>query len=134
MRVRVKVCGITRVQDALAVVELGADAVGFNFVAESPRRISPDIESIEDAVRRVAAALKCGGVAMLQFDTRSRSALYRFRNKLPDVVLPRPWRRGIRRIRRSPADVARILMEAGLAPVREEGKGTAEHAVILRKK
>jgi phosphoribosylanthranilate isomerase len=42
MRVRVKVCGITRLQDALAAVELGADAIGFNFVAGSPRRISAD--------------------------------------------------------------------------------------------
>jgi phosphoribosylanthranilate isomerase len=42
MRVRVKVCGITRLQDALAAVEMGADAIGFNFVAGSPRRIPAD--------------------------------------------------------------------------------------------
>ena len=37
MRVRVKVCGITRMEDALAAAELGVDAVGFNFAPESPR-------------------------------------------------------------------------------------------------
>ncbi len=40
MRVRVKVCGITRLQDARACVDLGVDAVGFNFVPGSPRRIT----------------------------------------------------------------------------------------------
>jgi phosphoribosylanthranilate isomerase len=39
--VRVKICGITRLQDALLSCELGADAIGLNFYSESPRSISP---------------------------------------------------------------------------------------------
>ncbi len=51
MRTRVKICGITRPEDALHAVDFGADAIGLIFTARSPRHVE-----LEQA-REIAAAV-----------------------------------------------------------------------------
>ncbi len=80
--VRVKICGVTRLEDALAAARLGADALGFNFWPRSKRFIAPDAAGsivralppgvatfgvfVDPTREHVLAAIAASGVAAVQ--------------------------------------------------------------------
>lgn len=61
-RTGIKVCGVTREEDALAAIDAGVDALGFNFYSGSKRRVRLDdvaawIGKLPDEIGRVAVVV-----------------------------------------------------------------------------
>ena len=88
MRTRVKICGITRLEDALAAADAGADAIGFVFEKKSPRFIETEgarviaqalppfltvvglfVDAPEERIRQVLSVVP---LDLLQFHGRER--------------------------------------------------------------
>ncbi|HUL35137.1 MAG TPA: phosphoribosylanthranilate isomerase [Candidatus Eisenbacteria bacterium] len=58
--VRIKICGITKLEDAKLAADLGAYAIGLNFYTQSPRSITP--AAAADLVDRLPPLLSVIGV------------------------------------------------------------------------
>lgn len=72
--VRVKICGVTNWADARLAVDLGADALGFNFHAPSPRAVTP--AQAWEIVRRLPPMVTAVGV-FVNWPARTVAALAR---------------------------------------------------------
>jgi len=70
-QVRVKICGIRRLEDALLAVRLGADALGFNFWPESRRYVSPS--AVAAIVERLPPFVTSVGVFVNQPEAELRA-------------------------------------------------------------
>lgn len=83
MTTRIKICGITRLEDAQAAVEFGAHALGFVFYEPSPRYVSPETAAqliaqlppfvtttalfVNASKARIEAVMAQTGIDLLQF-------------------------------------------------------------------
>lgn len=70
--VRVKVCGITEYEDAIAAVQRGASALGFIF-ASGPRKITP--EKARDIIRSLPPFVKTVGVFVNEMPSSIRAII-----------------------------------------------------------
>ncbi len=103
-RTRIKICGITRLQDAQAAVRAGADAIGLVFYADSPRAVSLEqAQGIATAVPAMVTTVGLfvdadpGWVAEVS-DELSLGLLQFHGNEAPDYCegFRRPWMKALR--------------------------------------
>jgi len=86
------------------------------------------IASLLAEVRRV---LHPDGLAFVQFDSRPASPVANAVRALPDAVLPRIYRRHMRRRRRAPESIDAMLTAARLRVANESGRGTGSHHLAI---
>jgi len=101
--VRVKICGITNIDDAQAAISAGADMLGFNFYRPSPRYIEP--QATAEIIKAIRS--RAGG--------KARSA------SMVGVFVDEPIE-----------NVSRIADEAGLDGIQLHGEETAEYCRRLK--
>lgn len=126
---RIKICGLTRVADALAAAAAGADAIGLNFSSRSKRGISADqAAQICSAVKAQSRSVSCVGVFVEHppeaIDRIARTVgldLIQLHGDHPVETLGGAWSRPVLWVLRvpatAPADLAQTCGSAAQAAV-----------------
>ena len=70
---KVKLCGVTRLQDALYIAHQGAWAIGFNFYAPSPRGIT--YSDVQKIITQLPASLMTVGICIYKTAAEIRQLL-----------------------------------------------------------
>jgi phosphoribosylanthranilate isomerase len=104
MRTRVKICGITRIEDALAAAKAGADAVGLVFYPPSPRYVPAEqaaqiAQSLPPFVTTVGLFVNADAETIAEVMDQAGIDLIQFHgNECADYCAQhkRPWMRAIR--------------------------------------
>lgn len=102
--VKVKICGITNLNDAMDAIELGADYLGFNFYPGSPRYVAPEvagkiIEEIPSNVPKVGVFVNEDLQRVLDFAIDLELDFLQFHGDEgpgPLNALGRPWYKAFR--------------------------------------
>jgi phosphoribosylanthranilate isomerase len=69
----IKICGITNLDDALAVTDAGADALGFIFYPQSPRHVT--LENAGSIIAKLPQQIEKVGVFVNQTADQVRDAV-----------------------------------------------------------
>jgi phosphoribosylanthranilate isomerase len=70
--VKVKICGITNLDDARAAVDAGADMLGFNFYPASPRYVESEARTIIDTLRSADTVTEVRMIGVFVNESRAR--------------------------------------------------------------
>ena len=130
---QIKVCGITCVEDARATAEAGADAIGINFYARSPRVVSPEqareiVTAVPREVMKVGLFVNEAAARVCQlFDELHLDLIQLHGDETPDFL---------GRLRGRPIMKVFRVGAGGLAEVRDylaqcEALGVRPQAVLL---
>ena len=131
---RIKICGITRLEDGLAASAAGADAIGFNFARKSSRYIEPSLAR-EIGGELPPHMLKVGvfvdasvGEIIRTIDETAIGAVQLHGDEAPQLIAALPLEVSVIRAFR--------MKETGLAPLAEllaaaESSGRLPDAVLV---
>jgi phosphoribosylanthranilate isomerase len=115
--VRVKICGVTRPEDALAAAEAGADMIGLNFWSGSRRHVTHEtaraiVEAIPESIWRVGVFVNANREEIEDLREALALSAIQLHGDEPSAMLagwPCPVIRAVRL--RAPADADRALGE-----------------------